>query len=384
MEDLPRSDTISSVKKIPLSSIPPPPRPDRRISGRYELIEVAGRGGMAVVWRAVHHGPGRFRRPVAVKQMHSHLARQPLYRDLFEEEARVGSLLQDPNIAQVIDFVLYEGQYYLVLEWVSGVDFSTFIKYVVETRQERMKWTLVAAVGIGMLRGLAAAHARAGSDGGPQPIVHRDVSPHNILINDKGRAKLIDFGLSYSLDRTIDDTDPGMAKGKLAYLAPEIVRGGRPTPASDQFAAGSVLYEALVGKRAFEGENDYETYTRVANAEIEPLHRRRPEIPSDLCTLVHRALALDPADRFADANEMAHALGEILKGHRGPEDLYGVLARTVAEARADLGIGERTQDPHLEDSVPELESGLVELMIDDERPPKGFARWIPSFLRKRD
>ena len=368
------------MTKVPLSSIPPPPKPDRWVDGKYELLEVAGRGGMAVVWRANHHGPGRFQRTVAVKQMHPHLAQLQLYRDLFCEEARVGSVLQDPNIAQVIDFVSDEGQYFLVLEYVSGVDLATMIRFVFEEVNDRTRWELVAAIGIGVLRGLAAAHERVTRDGSVEPIVHRDLSPHNVLVNDKGMAKLIDFGLSFARDRDIDDTDPGMAKGKLAYLAPEIVRGGRPTPKTDQFSMGSVLWEALTGKRAFEYERDIDTYQAVANAEVLPLDKLRPDIPEDFCALVHRALSLDPDDRFADTREMAQRLGEVLKGHRTGEDLYAALAASVEATRVGLGLDERTQDPHVEDSIPELQSGLVELLEDG--PPSGFAKWIPSFLRK--
>jgi eukaryotic-like serine/threonine-protein kinase len=341
---------------------------------------------MAVVWRALHHGPGRFRRTVAVKQMHAHLASQQMYRDLFREEARVGCVLQDPNIAQVFDFVHEDGHDYLVMEWVDGVDLSTYIHYVVDVRKERPRWEQVAAVGVGVLRGLAAAHERTlgeeGEEGadGAEPIVHRDVSPHNVLIGDRGRAKLIDFGLSYARDRDIEDTDPGVAKGKLAYLAPEIVRGDRPTPLTDQFAVGSLLFEALVGRRAFDGVNDYETYTKLANAEVESLGKLRRDIPKDLRVLIHRALALDPAKRYASAREMALHLGEVLKTHRTSEDLYDMIAGTVRAARTDLGIGRRTQDPETESPISD-HSGMVELLVEQGDKPAGFRKWIPSFLR---
>lgn len=363
-----------------LTATPASP-PDRQIAGRYELVEVAGRGGMAVVWRARHLGPGRFQRTVAVKQMHAHLAEQKLYRDLFLEEARIGSILQDPNIAQVYDFVEDDGQLYLVLEWVDGIDLATYIRYVTKTLEQTTRWELVAAVGIGVLRGLAAAHERAGEGGEPDPILHRDVCPNNVLIGETGRAKLIDFGLSFAADRDIDDTDPGMAKGKLAYLAPEVVRGGRPTPESDQFAVGSVLFEALVGRRAFEAPSDLELYKRVANAEVDKLRDLRPDAPKKLAALVHKALALDPKKRFSDCREMAQQLGGVLKEHRTKEDLYEVLGATVRSARAEIGIGHKTQDPAVETPIEGRRSGLVELLVDDVDRPTGFRKWIPSFLR---
>ncbi len=366
-----------------LSSLPPPQRPDRWVDGRYELLEIAGRGGMAVVWRAIQHAPGRFERPVAVKQMHPHLARLPAYRDMFCEEARVGSLLADPNVAQVYDFI-YDGdldEYFLVMEYVSGVDLATFIRYTFEERGRKTRWEMVCAIGIGVLRGLVAAHERQ-VDGQLEPIVHRDLSPHNVLLSEKGRAKLIDFGLSFARDRDIDDTDPGMAKGRLAYLAPEIVRGLRPTPATDQFTMGNVLYECLTGRRTFVGKTDHETYQRLANAETVPLLKLRPDVPEGLARLVHRALSLDPADRFRDTREMAQQLGEVLKDHRTDEDLYAALARTVTQVRAGLGIGERTQDPKVDDDFSEDLSGMIELHVEEDAP-EGFAKWIPSFLRPK-
>jgi serine/threonine-protein kinase len=351
------------------------------VAGRYELLEIAGRGGMAVVWRAEHHGPGKFRRPVAVKQMHAHLAKNDLYRTLFEEEARVGSLVQDPNIAQIYDFVVDDGELYLVMEWVNGIDLATFLHYVCTTLEEKTRWEVVAAIGIGVLRGLAAAHERTNEKGEVDPILHRDICPHNVLISDRGRAKLIDFGLSFSNDRDIEDTDPGIAKGKLAYLAPEIVRGGRPTPATDQFAVGAVLWESLVGRRAFRGENELEVYKRVANAEIEKVLELRPDLPKRFAAVVHRALARDPQRRFGDCREMARQLGGVLREHKRKEDLYALLGETVVAARARGHMGAKTQDPATETPSGERRSGLVELLVQEKDRPTGFRRWIPSFLR---
>ena len=336
---------------------------------------------MAVVWRAIHHGPGKFRRMTAVKQMYPHLASQRYYRDLFEEEARVGSILQDPNIAQVYDFVDDGGELYLAMEWVSGVDLATYIHYVTQKLKSQTRWEVVAAIGIGVLRALAAAHERTGADGEAEPILHRDVSPHNVLISDAGGAKLIDFGLSFTRDRDIDDTHPGMAKGKRHYLSPEILRGGRPTPHSDQFAVGCLLWEALVGRRAFAAETEIETYQRVANAELDHLLQVRPNVPKRLAALVHHALARDPAKRYASCREMARHLGGILHEHKLKEDLYSLISKTARAARAEIGLGQKTQAPSVETPVPAERSGMVELLVGDDDRPTGFRKWIPAFIR---
>ncbi len=192
---------------------------------------------MADVWRGRVRGDSGFVRDVAVKQMHQNLAVQDPYVHMFVEEARLGSMLQSPNVAEVHDFVHDRGNYYMVLEWIDGVDLGTWIRWHVQ-RNEPTRWELVAAVGVGILRGLASAHERVDANGRVVPVVHRDVSPHNVLLTTRGMVKLIDFGLALAIDRPQETTEQGIVKGKMSYLAPEIVAGGRPIPASDQFASG--------------------------------------------------------------------------------------------------------------------------------------------------
>ncbi len=325
------------------------------IGGKYELIEVAGVGGMATVWRAVQRGPGRFRRTVAVKHMHPHLADQGQYRDMFFEEARVGGVLSDPNLAQVQDFIEDRGQLYLVLEWVDGIDLATYNRYVVDTRQTT-RWELVTAVGIGLLRGLAAAHEHTNERGELATVLHRDVSPHNVLISVKGPARLIDFGLALASDRESAPTPPGTAKGKLAYLSPEVARGEPPTPAADQFAAASVLWESLVGRKCFDGADQAEVFRRLTTAEVEPLAQYRGDVPKQLVRIIARAHEADPADRFPSTRAMAVELGRVLKAAQSRVDLYSLLAGTVVDARAALHMGGRTQAPAVAEAMPEDES----------------------------
>lgn len=358
----------------------PPPRPKERLAGKYELLEVAGRGGMSTVWRAIQHGPGKFRRTVAIKHMYPHLAEKPLYREMFFEEARIGSALQDPNIAQVYDFLVEDEDYYLVIEWVEGIDLFTYIDYVFRRAKRKTRWELMVALAIGMLRGLAAAHERCTEEGSLESIIHRDVTPHNVLISEKGPAKLIDFGLSLAHDREGETTDPGIAKGKTAYLAPEVVRGGRPTPKSDQFAAGAVLWEALAGRRLYPDASRYDTLKKIATGEVEPLGTQRNDVPKALRRVVHRALALEESDRFDSVREMALRLGGVLRESKARDDLYDALAKTVCDARAELGLGRRTQGARVETPVPDESSGLIEL-TDEDIQPGGFRAWLPALLR---
>jgi len=370
------------------------PRPGLIVGGRYELLEVAGRGGMADVWRGRVRGDSGFVRDVAIKQMHGNLALQPQYVAMFVEEARVGSALQSPNISEVHDFVHDRGNYYMVQEWIDGVDLGTWVKWHV-ARNEPTRWELVAAVGVGILRALAAAHERIGSDGRPLPIVHRDVSPHNVLLTTRGMVKLIDFGLAFAPDRPQETTEPGIVKGKMSYLAPEIVTGGRPSPASDQFACGSVLWEALVGRKLFDGETDYETYCRLRDCMVQPLRPLRPDVPAPFTQIIQRALTGAVDERFPSTREMARQIGTALKKVQLRKDLHTVLSRSVSEVRAAVGLGARIGE------VSEV-TPLVEIMPDDsgrfEVAPKagegaaaqalerlrGLRHYLPFFGKKRD
>ena len=337
----------------------------RTIAGKYELVEVAGRGGMSTVWRAHQQGHGAFRRTVAVKQLSPHLAWDPLYRDMFHEEARIGAELRDTNIAQIYDFVSDDGELFLVMEWIEGIELASYVDYIHNVAKRATRWEVMVGAAIGMLRGLAAAHERVDGAGQPRPIIHRDVSPHNVVINEIGTARLIDFGLSLAQDRDGQKTQPGIVKGKIAYLAPEVVRGGRATPASDQFSAGVTIWESLAGQRLFVGETPYETLRQIADAKITPLGKVRAELPPDLYVALHRALAPDPAERFPSVRELANQLGSILADRSQWRDTYELLGSTVREARQALALGHRTQKAAARIPTDEQESALIELGADD-------------------
>lgn len=303
------------------------------VGGKYELCELAGEGGMATVWKGKMHGAAGFSRPVAIKKMKPQFGTLREYIDMFVEEARVGAAIQHPNIVQVLDFLQDDwGSYYLVLEWVDGVDLHQLVT-TFRKAHHPLPWGLVAAIGIGGLRGLAMAHERVDAQGKPAPIIHRDVSPQNLLLSTDGEVKLADFGLALAKDRIAMSTMQGMVKGKLSYLSPEGVSGKQATPLSDVFAMGTVLWEALAGCRLFAGADDLEVFKKVKNADIPPLGQQRDGLPTDLVAAIHKALARDPANRFASAREFAMALSVLLGGAKNSERAQSLLGQAVGEVR---------------------------------------------------
>lgn len=308
-----------------------------RIAGKYELLERAGEGGMAVVWKGLMHGAAGFTRPVAMKQIKPELRHDDRQVAMFVEEARLGSCLLHPNIAQVLDFVDDEqGAFWLVTEWVEGLDLGSLLRYY-RARQERIPWPLATLVGIGALRGLTAAHERHTADGTPVPIVHRDVSPQNLLLGIGGAVKLSDFGLARARDRTHVLTIPGFIKGKLGYLSPELVSGQQATPQSDVFAMGSVLWEALTGHPLFTGKNDREVLRTIHRGQIPPVNQERPGLPKLLVFAVGRALGRTPAERYPTAAAMGQDLESALAGAlMSSLEIQLRLGRVVAEARRYL------------------------------------------------
>ncbi|HEX2874006.1 MAG TPA: serine/threonine-protein kinase [Polyangiaceae bacterium] len=310
-------------------------QPGRVLAGKYELVEQIGRGGMAVVWRGMTHGANGFARPIAIKRIESQVIGFAEVVEMFVEEARVGALLNHPNIVQVFDFGQDEdGHHFLVTELVNGLHLGQWVKSHFERAQRETPWALVAAIGIEMLRGLEAAHSRKGPDGTASPILHRDVTPPNILLDLGGIVKLADFGLARAMDRG-RMTRPNIVKGKLSYLAPELIMGDAPSPASDLFSVGIVLWEALTGERLFNAGTDVDVVAQIREAKVPMLSMKRRNLPMALTSAVHRALEKDPARRFRTAREMLEALTEVLRVLPESTDAMA-LGKSVREAQARL------------------------------------------------
>ena len=245
---------------------------------------------MASVWLGYTHGVAGFRRKVAIKRVLTQLHEDERFEAMFVEEARVVADLNHPNIVQVHDFGRdHEGGYFIVMEWVEGLNLADYVR-AFATAGELPPWHLSAAICIEVLRALSAAHQRTDENGRPVPVIHRDVTPSNILVGINGAVKLTDFGLARAMDRP-RTTDPGIVKGKVAYLAPELLENAKPDPRCDLYSVGVVLWEALTAQRLF-GERAHRCRDRAAHPRRQDHAGRArcaPDLPPELCAIVARA-----------------------------------------------------------------------------------------------
>ncbi|HXJ20578.1 MAG TPA: serine/threonine-protein kinase [Polyangia bacterium] len=290
--------------------------------GRYVLLDRIGIGGMAEVFRAVMAGAQGFQRTFVVKRIISERAQSPYFVEMFVREARINAILHHPNIVQVFDFGEVGGTYFLAMEYVRGRDVSALARRLHE-RERPCPPGVAAFIAHEVAEALAYAHAQTAPDGTPLNVVHRDVSPSNIICQRTGGVKLLDFGIAQGLGEPEVERSSGgqMFKGKVAYVAPERIMNRAADKRSDLFSLGVVLWELLAGRKLFRAKDDAQTLQNVLEMDIPPPSSIRPDVPPQLDHVVERALARDPAGRYATGYEMA-------------EDLEGVLAGLGYQPRA--------------------------------------------------
>lgn len=313
------------------------------LGGKYEVLELAGEGGMAKVYRGQTHGAAGFTRPVAIKRVLAPLSQNPEFLKMFVEEARVVSELDHPNIAQIHDFDRDRaGEYYLVLEWVEGLTLSQW-RQGYRAHGHHTPWSLTAAIGIEVLEALHAAHARQDVDGRPAPIFHRDVTPQNVMLSNCGVVKLTDFGLAKAMDRS-SITKPGFVKGKLSYLAPELTYEAEPSAQTDVFSVGVVLWEVLASEKLFKGEDPVEVLGTIRESEAPDLGTIRDDLPEGLVSIIQKALRRNPIERYASSREMARDLANLLRAGDEVTDSH-VIAQSVRWASSQLARSQPTEPP---------------------------------------
>lgn len=299
----------------------------RRV-GRYLIGQELASGGMATVHLGRMQGPAGFGKTVAIKRLHAQFAKDAEFSSMFLDEARVTSGLMHPNIVMTLDVMDEPDGLYLVMEYVHGVSLAMIQRHV--ERERAFPHRIVSAIVSGFLEGLHAAHEATDDSGEPLGIVHRDVSPQNVLVSFAGITKIADFGIAKAAGR-MHSTGDGSAKGKLSYMAPEQVNMMPVTPRTDVFAAGIVLWECLTREKLIGGTSAAERLRSLIDLDPAPPSSISPGIPPALDAVVMRALSREPEKRFATAKEMASELQRAV----GPASSIEV-AEWVKEAVPDL------------------------------------------------
>jgi serine/threonine protein kinase len=283
----------------------PLPQSEVRVLGRYALYDEIAAGGMATVHIGRLLGPVGFSRTVAIKRLHAQFAKDPEFVSMFLDEARLAARIRHPNVIGTLDVVALAGELFLVMEYVPGDSFARLWRSARESGKP-IPLPIVSAILVGVLEGLHAAHEATNDRGEPLGIVHRDVSPHNVIVGTDGIARVLDFGVAKATGR-LQTTREGQLKGKISYMAPEQVQG-TVDRTTDIYAATVVLWEALTGRRLFFAENEARTLANVLYPRVEQPSRHARGIPARLDAVVLRGLDPNPAGRFATARDMARAL----------------------------------------------------------------------------
>ncbi len=281
--------------------------------GRYVLLDRIGVGGMAEVFRAVMPGAEGFARTFVVKRILDDLSRLPRFVDMFVEEARICALLSHPAIVQVYDFGAVDGKYFLAMEYLRGRDLASVMRKL-RRLGRACPPALAAFIAHQLADCLAYAHDLRDADGAPLNIIHRDVSPANIMCLRTGGVKLLDFGIAKALGAAMGGPSGQEGfRGKVAYVAPEHLRGEPIDRRLDLFSLGVVLWEMLTGRRLFKGANDDQTLANVLGMPIPAPSSVVPDVPPALDAIVARALERDPAQRYRTADEMAEDLEDAVR-----------------------------------------------------------------------
>ena len=318
----------------------------------YTVLERLGGGGQAEVFRGTAETVKGFKKAVAIKRVLPHLTSNPQFVTMFLDEARLSLFLQHANVVQVFDISkAADGTYFLVMEYVNGCDLKALIAYHKEHQVKDLALTLhimvEAAKGLHYAHTLDHPHLHT-----PLGIVHRDISPPNIMLSKNGEVKVVDFGLAKA-DSQVEITDEGVVKGKFSYLAPEATLGLEVDARADVFALGIITWEMLTGWRLFSGDTPHKTVEMVKAARIPSITALNPNVDQELEGIIRKALARDRDQRFQTAADYGDALAQYLFSRE-----LKVTSRNVAAAVRDAKLAkERAADP---------KQSLIQALVMDE------------------
>jgi serine/threonine protein kinase len=334
-------------------------------AGRYHIARKIADGGMAEIFLGTQHGVEGFERPVVLKRILAPLVADPQFRNMLIDEAHVAMGLNHSNIVQVLDLGHVHDRYFLVLELVDGWDLSQILARA-SSAAFPVPPEIVLYIAAEICRALAYAHSRT-RDGQPLALVHRDVSPQNVLISEQGEVKLTDFGIAKAMGRR-EHTSQGVIKGKLAFMSPEQASGKVLDNRSDLFALGTMLYQFFVGKKPFDAPTDLESIMRVRECRFTPPEEVKPGLHPELVQIIRRAMQAKPSDRYQSADEMLLAIENVQRTAYKPAG-QTELTRWLRELQDRDGCASisRTESPRAAVSLSEeLDVGVGADVVFDE------------------
>jgi serine/threonine-protein kinase len=348
--------------------------PAPRRLGRYRILDEVATGGMATLYLGATEGVGGYQKIVALKRIHPHLAKDQRYLDMFLDEARLAARIVHPNVCSVIDFGEAENEHFLAMEFLSGVSLAEFVRAAAKSPELRQDPRWLSVIGrclVDAAEGLHAAHEVRDGEGKLLQVVHRDVSPQNLLVGFDGVTRVLDFGVAAAADR-IHHTQTGEVKGKFAYMAPEQVKQGAPDRRIDVWALGVVAWEAMSMRRLFKRDGTASTLYAVLEESIQPLSIASPGIPRPLDIPVMEALRRDRDRRTPTTRAFGTALREALeragRSLAEPSEVAAFLARAMPNQQEVLRARIAAARARVQDEPTEMSQGaLVDVTI--ESPP---------------
>ena len=353
------------------------------LAGKYELVERIGSGGMAEVWLAVYHGIEGITKLVAVKRIREQIAADENFVRMFLDEAKTAADLRHPNIIDIIDVGEHDDTYYLAMAYLPGRDLRAVWRRAA-TKRIALPWGLTIFMIIEAARGLHYAHTKTNLQGEPLNIVHRDVSPQNILITRHGITKVLDFGIARATHKSTF-TRPGAVRGKAEYMSPEQATGQDIDARSDQFSLGILLYELTTGRRLYKREGDRKTMEAVVSDPV-PQPSLFMDYAEDLEYILRRTLAKRPENRFASCGDLADALEEFLRQERIRQSPRRVAEMLRSLFGDELDVNVELQDHKVEEPEPPVEPPEPDDFIDPMDLSSGqiFVGHIREFLASSD
>ena len=358
------------------SDIPSPPV-DLPVLGKFAGYDVLGRlalGGMAEILLARHANTDGNHRFLVVKRILPHFEQDNDFVQMFLDEARIGMQLKHPNICQFHQFGADEGSHFIVMEWINGVPLGRLIRKA--RNSGGVGLPVAIRIGVDVARALHYAHIANDEHGEPFNIIHRDVSPHNIMIGYTGAVKLLDFGIAKA-DHRAHKTQAGVVKGKFAYMAPEQCTAGQADHRLDIFALGVCVFEALTGRSLYRRQTEAATMRAVIMDPVPSLKERMPDVPDELDQILQKALAKEAGDRFATAEEFANELERF-----GKENKQFATQREVADFVRKVFPEEFTRGPRV-DTVPFGASITLDMHhANDSSSSKSYVSQIPGAVRE--